>query len=60
MEILTKEGGVIETPASFIQGIFGIGGEIQGVLKVVDIQEVMAKENLSEYAGKILHAIFWD
>jgi hypothetical protein len=34
-EIVPDEGAVIETNAAFMQGIFGIGGEAQGPLKVV-------------------------
>ena len=32
---LTGEGCVIECPGAFIQGIFGIGGEANGLIKVV-------------------------
>lgn len=34
VEIIPKEGAVIECPSVFIQGIFGIGGETHGVIKV--------------------------
>jgi len=34
VKILENEGAVIETNAAFIQGIFGIGGEAHGELKV--------------------------
>ena len=34
-EVLPREGVMVETPATFIQGIFGIGGEIQGELVMV-------------------------
>lgn len=34
-EVQEREGVVIETPAAFVQGIFGVGGERQGVLKMV-------------------------
>ncbi len=34
-EVLEKEGVVIETVATFVQGIFGIGGETRGELKVM-------------------------
>jgi len=34
-EIFPDEGVLIETEASLIQGIFGIGGETRGVIKVV-------------------------
>ncbi len=31
--VIPKEGVVIETKGAFIQGIFGVGGEVQGVIK---------------------------
>ena len=34
-EILPREGVVVTTPATFIQGIFGLGGERQGEILVV-------------------------
>jgi len=34
VEVLPNEGAVIETNAAFIQGIFGIGGETHGVIKI--------------------------
>ncbi|MHB0885315.1 MAG: hypothetical protein ACYC6I_02740 [Bacillota bacterium] len=35
VEILPREGVIIETPAAFVQGIFGVGGEVQGQIKLV-------------------------
>jgi len=35
VEIIENEGVIVETTASFIQGIFGVGGEVIGKLKVV-------------------------
>lgn len=35
IEVMPREGAVIETNAAFIQGIFGIGGEVHGDIKVV-------------------------
>lgn len=35
VEVISKEGVVIETVASFVQGIFGIGGEGVGILSVL-------------------------
>ena len=32
VEVLPEEGVVVETPAAFIQGIFGVGGETHGPL----------------------------
>ncbi len=34
VEIIKNEGVVIETTASFVQGIFGVGGEVIGTLKM--------------------------
>ncbi len=34
-EVVPREGCVVSTYASFVQGIFGIGGETQGIIKVV-------------------------
>ena len=34
VEILSKEGASIETNAAFIQGIFGVGGETHGKIRV--------------------------
>jgi hypothetical protein len=42
VEVLENEGAVIETNASFVQGIFGIGGENKGKIMVVT-------EKLDEY-----------
>src|SRR3989339_44524 len=35
VEIIEKEGAFVETYCSFIQGIFGIGGETNGIIEVV-------------------------
>jgi len=35
VEVMPTEGAVIETHAAFIQGIFGVGGETQGSVRVV-------------------------
>jgi len=35
VEVLPRQGAVIETTAAFVQGIFGIGGECSGRLKVL-------------------------
>ena len=34
-QVLPGEGAVLETKATFVQGIFGVGGETQGTLKMV-------------------------
>ena len=35
VEVLENEGAVIDTDAAFVQGIFGIGGEAHGEIKIV-------------------------
>jgi hypothetical protein len=35
VEVLGAEGVIVETLGTFVQGIFGIGGEVRGELKVV-------------------------
>lgn len=57
IEVLPTEGLVVETAAAFIQGIFGIGGETHGELKMVvsspdDI--LTADKILPTCTGKIL------
>lgn len=57
VEELPHEGVIIETTGSFIQGIFGIGGERQGEIKVVvsGPDEVLATGHLDESCrGKIV------
>ena len=47
-EVLPGEGVVIESNGAFIQGIFGIGGEVRGKLKMLvkSIEEVAGPEKL--------------
>ncbi|MGE5560505.1 MAG: hypothetical protein ACM3XN_05545 [Chloroflexota bacterium] len=57
VEIMDREGVVVETKAAFIQGIFGVGGETQGVVKMVaktpdDILD--AKDIPADGKGKII------
>ncbi|MCJ7635697.1 hypothetical protein MUP77_25310, partial [Candidatus Bathyarchaeota archaeon] len=57
VEILPKEGLVVETAAAFIQGIFGIGGEIHGKLMTLadSPNEILTADKItSACAGKIL------
>jgi hypothetical protein len=35
VEVFPKQGVLVETTAAFVQGIFGVGGERQGILRVV-------------------------
>lgn len=56
-EVLPREGVVVETPATFIQGIFGIGGEVQGqlVMVVSSPDDVLDAEHLTEAVrGKVV------
>ena len=56
-EIFEAEGVVVETSGAFVQGIFGIGGEENGVLeRIVDKpQDVITPEEITEaHRGKIL------
>ena len=57
VELLEDEGVVIETRATFVQGIFGVGGETRGDLKVVvesNEQELTADLIDQSCAGKVL------
>lgn len=57
IDIIENEGVVVETIASFIQGIFGVGGEVIGILKVVvdSPEEELTPEKIPDDAnGKIL------
>jgi hypothetical protein len=57
VEVLPREGAVIETNAAFIQGIFGIGGESHGRIRVaVDSPDTVLSGDLitSEDKGLIL------
>ena len=57
VEVMPREGAIIETNAAFIQGIFGIGGETHGDIHVIvedNTQVVDADMIKPEYEGKIL------
>ncbi len=57
VEVIDREGVVIETPAALIQGIFGVGGERQGQLQmaVKDPSEVLTGDKItSDMRGKIV------
>lgn len=59
VEVLPNEGVVIEAPAAFIQGIFGIGGEAFGELVMISAspdEDLTADHIRPEHAGKILVA----
>lgn len=55
-KILPNEGAIIETPAAFMQGIFGIGGETSGKIMVLsESDEILKADKItSECAGKII------
>lgn len=56
-EVLPGEGVVVNTHCTFVQGIFGIGGEVRGEIKVVcssPDQEITAEMITPECKGKVL------
>lgn len=56
-EVLPKEGVVVKTEGAFIQGIFGVGGETQGVIRMVtdSPDDVLDASRIkSDDGGKIL------
>jgi hypothetical protein len=57
VEVVPREGAVIETNAAFIQGIFGIGGETHGDVHMVvkSNHEVLEADMITpDHKGKIL------
>lgn len=57
IEIIPREGAVIQTHAAFIQGIFGIGGEVHGDICVVvsgNDQALDADKITDEHKDKVL------
>jgi hypothetical protein len=56
IEIIPKQGVIIETQASLIQGIFGVGGERHGEIQVITRPDEELTLNHKErvYDGKIL------
>jgi hypothetical protein len=55
-KVLPNEGVVIQTPAAFIQGVFGISGETVGEIMVMsDSDEILTAEKINpDCTGKIL------
>ena len=56
-EVLPGEGVIVETHCTFVQGIFGIGGEVRGEIKVVcssPDQEITPDRITADCKGKIL------
>jgi len=57
VEVIPKEGAVVEAPAAFIQGIFGVGGERKGEIKMTaesPDEALTADKILPVHNGKIL------
>ena len=57
IEVMPKEGALIETHAAFIQGIFGIGGEVHGEIQLVvsSNNQVLEAEMIKpEHKGMVL------
>jgi len=57
VEVMPEEGVVVETEASFVQGIFGIGGERSGEVKVLvdDSSERLTADSIDDDChGKII------
>ncbi len=57
IEVLPDEGVVVETHCTFVQGIFGIGGEVRGELKMVcskPDEEITADKITADCKGKII------
>jgi len=57
VEVIPKEGAVVETSCAFVQGIFGVGGETSGTLAlaVQSPEETLTPEKIGEaHTGTIL------
>ncbi len=57
VETIEKEGVVVETNATFVQGIFGIGGETSGELQIIvnSPDDIVKPEDINEsHRGKII------
>jgi len=57
VEVMPEEGAIVETRGAMVQGIFGVGGERQGVIRVAvsNPSEVIdAQHILDTDAGKLL------
>lgn len=58
-EIFPEEGVMIEEVAAYIQGIFGIGGEVDGVLEMISetLEDTVDEDKIKpEHKGKVLVA----
>ena len=57
VDVIEKEGVIVETIATFVQGIFGIGGEAKGIIKKLTktADDTISSEMITkEDQGKIL------
>jgi len=57
VNVIPREGAVVQTHGAFIQGIFGIGGEVHGDIKVVTVsnEEMVTPEMIvADCKGKVL------
>lgn len=57
VEVIENEGAVVETDAAFVQGIFGIGGEAHGEIKIISDDpeaEITADHLTTDCKGKVV------
>ncbi|MCX6656985.1 MAG: hypothetical protein NTY03_17980 [Candidatus Bathyarchaeota archaeon] len=57
VEVVPREGAVVQTYGAFIQGIFGIGGETHGEIKVIvasNSEEITPDKIGTDCKGKVL------
>ena len=57
VNVIPREGAVVQTHGAFIQGIFGIGGEVHGEIKVIvsNNDEMVSPEKIGpDCKGKVL------
>jgi len=54
IQVMQDEGAVVETPAAFIQGIFGIGGETHGEMRMLERDVLRVSDLSDECRGKIV------
>ncbi len=56
-EVIPREGVIIETEASLVQGIFGVGGEVRGAIRLIakSPDDVVTAEQIgADCQGKVL------
>jgi len=57
VEVIPREGVIVQTTASLVQGIFGVGGEVRGEIKMVATtpDQVLTPDDIGDgCAGKIV------